>query len=327
MRSLARISTIRCTSAIRFAIAAGLSLAALIVAAPLARAQCTSSFLPAVNYVAGNTPYSVAIGDFNADGRPDLAVANVSSNNVSILLGNGNGTFQGAVNYASGVNPRSVAAVGDFNGDGRPDSGRCKPHQQQRLGTPEQNDNSGGVSAALAGLHQPCWSGEFQRHRNRKYPPHLPLATRNHARHLRQPLQRPHNLGRLRRLRACLRQHHPLTHHCGRHGKRSDALFRTRYPISLHRNQRLRPPRRREPARHPHHLHRRRQPRWRHYRRRYCLLLHPLRRRVLNDDSLNLIRHTLATPQTQRWGVFLFLPLSHTHIPTQTSMQPPLREL
>lgn len=93
MRTFARISTIRCTSAIRFAIAAGLSLAALIVAAPLARAQCTFTFAPASNLVAGFNPISVAIGDFNADGRPDLAVANFYSNNVSILLGNGNGTF------------------------------------------------------------------------------------------------------------------------------------------------------------------------------------------------------------------------------------------
>jgi len=69
---------------------------------------------------AGSNPWSVAVGDFNADGRPDLAVANVSSHNVSILLGNVGGTFQAAVNYAAGSGPRSVA-VGDFNADGRPD--------------------------------------------------------------------------------------------------------------------------------------------------------------------------------------------------------------
>ena len=42
------------------------------------------------------------------------------SSDASVLLGNGDGTFQAAVNYAVGMNPRSVA-VGDFNGDGKPD--------------------------------------------------------------------------------------------------------------------------------------------------------------------------------------------------------------
>ncbi len=62
----------------------------------------------------------MAVGDFNGDGKADLAVANYSSNNVSVLLGNGNGTFQAAVNYAAGTSPCSVA-VGDFNGDGKAD--------------------------------------------------------------------------------------------------------------------------------------------------------------------------------------------------------------
>ena len=60
------------------------------------------------------------MGDFNGDGKPDLAVANSGSNNVSVLLGNGDGTFQAAVNYAAGNAPNSVA-VGDFNGDGKAD--------------------------------------------------------------------------------------------------------------------------------------------------------------------------------------------------------------
>jgi hypothetical protein len=78
------------------------------------------TFQQAQSYGAGRSPFSVAVGDFNGDGKPDLAVANVSSNNVSILLGNGDGSFQQAVNYAAGSSPRSVA-VGDFNGDGKLD--------------------------------------------------------------------------------------------------------------------------------------------------------------------------------------------------------------
>ncbi len=80
------------------------------------------SFGPANNFLAGTFPISVAVGDFNGDGKQDLAVANFGSANVSILLGNGNGTFGAATNIAlaAQMNPTSVA-VGDFNGDGKLD--------------------------------------------------------------------------------------------------------------------------------------------------------------------------------------------------------------
>src|ERR1700687_290324 len=72
------------------------------------------SFRVAPTYAAGSFPSSVTMGDFNGDGKPDLAVANSGSNDVSVLLGNGDGTFQAAVNYAAGSVPSSVT-VGDFN--------------------------------------------------------------------------------------------------------------------------------------------------------------------------------------------------------------------
>jgi hypothetical protein len=68
----------------------------------------------------GSNPRSVTAADFNADGKPDLAVANSDSNNVSILLGNGDGTFRAAQNFAVGSAPQSVT-VADFNGDGQLD--------------------------------------------------------------------------------------------------------------------------------------------------------------------------------------------------------------
>src|ERR1700674_3738612 len=77
-------------------------------------------FAPAKTYPVGTSPSAVVVGDFNGDGKPDLAVANSGSNNVSILLGNGDGTFQPAVNFDAGLSPNSIA-VGDFNGDGRLD--------------------------------------------------------------------------------------------------------------------------------------------------------------------------------------------------------------
>lgn len=74
------------------------------------------TFRAATNYSAGLGAYSVAVGDFNRDGKLDLAVASFGSGTVSILLGKGDGTFQTGPSYATG-GPTSVA-VGDFNGDG-----------------------------------------------------------------------------------------------------------------------------------------------------------------------------------------------------------------
>jgi len=85
------------------------------------------TFHAAANYGAGTNPCSVAVGDFNGDGKPDLAVANLglfggnyTEGSVSVLLGNGDGTFQPAVNYTPGGNPSYVVA-GDFNADGKLD--------------------------------------------------------------------------------------------------------------------------------------------------------------------------------------------------------------
>jgi len=60
------------------------------------------------------------VGDFNSDGLPDLAVANSGTNNVSVLLGIGNGSLQPALNFGATGGP-SFVAVGDFNGDRLPD--------------------------------------------------------------------------------------------------------------------------------------------------------------------------------------------------------------
>jgi len=79
------------------------------------------SFAPPTNFAVGTTPLSLAVGDFNGDGRPDLATANDGSANVSVLLGAGNGSFGAATNFATGGVHPSAVAVGDFNGDGKLD--------------------------------------------------------------------------------------------------------------------------------------------------------------------------------------------------------------
>jgi hypothetical protein len=77
---------------------------------------------PHIDYAVGSDPHSVAIGDLNNDGTPDLATANCCANSVSVLRGVGNGTFLPRVNYTTGPgsSPYSVA-IGDLNNDGTPD--------------------------------------------------------------------------------------------------------------------------------------------------------------------------------------------------------------
>jgi hypothetical protein len=78
------------------------------------------TFGAAANSAVGTGPSNIAVGDFNGDGKLDLAVANFASNNISILLGNGNGTFQAPFNSAVGTGPTDIT-VGDFNADGKID--------------------------------------------------------------------------------------------------------------------------------------------------------------------------------------------------------------
>ncbi|MGD0506355.1 MAG: VCBS repeat-containing protein [Terriglobales bacterium] len=95
-----------------------LTLFFICLSTAFAQAPPPVSFLEKSAPAAGTSPQSVAVGDFNGDGKPDLVVANAT--NVGVLLGNGDGTFQAAVYYGAGSGPRAVA-VGDFNGDGKLD--------------------------------------------------------------------------------------------------------------------------------------------------------------------------------------------------------------
>src|SRR5262245_142995 len=114
------------------------------------------SFLPAVTFPVGVRPHAVTVADFNNDGKPDLAVVNLgpvsattAQSSLSVLLGNGNGSFQPAVttavlNGGLGTGIAGSVAVGDFNGDRLPDvalntAGPAGPAVQLLLG---QGDGS-----------------------------------------------------------------------------------------------------------------------------------------------------------------------------------------
>ena len=97
------------------------------------------TFQAAVSFPSGGTePQSVAVGNFDGDGKPDLALAQCtnldacsdgSAGIVSVLLGNGDGSFRSAVSYSSGDPFAEAVVAGDFNGDGKLDlavaNGNC----------------------------------------------------------------------------------------------------------------------------------------------------------------------------------------------------------
>jgi VCBS repeat-containing protein len=68
----------------------------------------------------GSFPYSIAVGDFNGDADPDLAVADQSMGQILVMRGAAGGTFTAATSVGAAVGPSSIA-VADFNGDADPD--------------------------------------------------------------------------------------------------------------------------------------------------------------------------------------------------------------
>ncbi|MHC5537000.1 FG-GAP-like repeat-containing protein [Singulisphaera rosea] len=92
----------------------------------------TPTFTPYTEFATGAGPTAVVIGDLNADGKPDLVVANVGSTRVSVLLnttatGSLTPTFAPKIDFSMGGAPYSVA-IGDLNGDGKPDLAVAMPN-------------------------------------------------------------------------------------------------------------------------------------------------------------------------------------------------------
>jgi FG-GAP-like repeat/Abnormal spindle-like microcephaly-assoc'd, ASPM-SPD-2-Hydin/Protein of unknown function (DUF1573) len=128
-RATTFVSGMQLTALINAGDVAAASTASVMVVNPAPGGGCSNvAFLQITNPVStislsgvasstGDSPVAVAAANFNGDSFMDLAIANESDNTVSILLGNGNGTFQPQVTYPTGAGPLGVA-VGDFNHDG-----------------------------------------------------------------------------------------------------------------------------------------------------------------------------------------------------------------
>src|SRR5262249_4517674 len=111
------------------------------------------------NYPTGISPSSVAIGDLNGDGRLDLVTANIGGDplatptpagTISVLLGNGGGTFSAATPYPTGSVLPSSVAIGDLNGDGRLDLAVAN------YGSPISFVPAGTISVFLAAGNAAC---------------------------------------------------------------------------------------------------------------------------------------------------------------------------
>ena len=84
------------------------------------------AFVSGINFTTGTSPDNVAIGDLDGDGKPDLALANLSSNTVSVFRNTSvpgfitSSSFASKVDFITATGLRGVA-IGDVDGDGKPD--------------------------------------------------------------------------------------------------------------------------------------------------------------------------------------------------------------
>jgi large repetitive protein len=96
------------------------SLTATANVAPTLSLPTTLALATKVDYATSITPFFITSADVDGDGKADLVVANANSDAVSVLLGNGTGSFGVKTDYGTGNYPQSVTSA-DVNGDGKAD--------------------------------------------------------------------------------------------------------------------------------------------------------------------------------------------------------------
>jgi hypothetical protein len=84
------------------------------------------TFAPQVTYAIGaqggsGVPNAIAAADLNKDGKLDLVISDTADTNITVLLGNGDGTFKPATFWSTGQTVNTGVAIADFNGDGKLD--------------------------------------------------------------------------------------------------------------------------------------------------------------------------------------------------------------
>lgn len=112
----------------------------------------TISFATRIDYSVDNSPYSVATGDLDGDGKPDLVIGNNGSNVISIyknLSTPGNISFGVRTDITVGTNPYGVA-IGDLNGDGKPDVIVTTQGTSSSLFVMKNNSTAGTISLGPA---------------------------------------------------------------------------------------------------------------------------------------------------------------------------------
>lgn len=121
------------------------------------------SFTTPVAYnVGGLEAHGVATGDFNRDGKADLVVANyMAQGTVSVLLGNGDGTFAPKADFAAGAYANEIT-IADFNGDGAQDLAVQGTSIGILLGNGDGTFRAPVTSPAVGAQHAPA-AGDFNK--------------------------------------------------------------------------------------------------------------------------------------------------------------------
>jgi len=133
-----------------------------VAGSPVLLSAQNVSFVTRQDFAVGAAPSAVAVGDFNGDGKSDLAVA--SADAAYVRVGNGDGNFQAPQPFAASGDGLSIAS-GDFHGDGKSDlvvSNLSSTHSvldnssvqtSYSLAVSEAGNGSGAVTSSPAGIH------------------------------------------------------------------------------------------------------------------------------------------------------------------------------